>query len=87
MNTNAQKAGLVGATFLGGVHILWSLLVLVGWAEPVVNFSAWAHMVNATPDIGPFDATAAATLIVVAALVGYAIGYALSTVWNKVHSR
>ncbi len=87
MHTNPNKVGLVGGTVLGGIHLLWSLLVLVGWAQPLVNFSQWAHMAHFAVVVGPFDISAAATVVVVAALVGYAIGYALATVWNKVHSR
>jgi hypothetical protein len=69
----------------GGFHVLWSLLILLGWAQPLMSFSLWAHMVNATPNVGSFDAAAAATVIVIAAIVGYCVGYILSTVWNKVH--
>ncbi|MDO8514167.1 MAG: hypothetical protein Q7S50_01325 [bacterium] len=85
MKANPKKVGLVLGTMLGGVHVLWSLLVFLGWAQPLVNFSLWAHMVQAASVIGPFDITAAVTVVIVACLVGYAIGYAAGTVWNKVH--
>ena len=86
MNTNTHKAGLVGAIMLGGFHVLWSVLVFLGWAQALVNFSMWAHMVESGPVFGPFDATSALTVIVVASCIGYAVGFILSTVWNKVHS-
>ena len=35
--------------------------------------------------VGPFDVAAAATAIVIAAAIGYCVGFILSTVWNKVH--
>ena len=82
---NPKKVALVGAVMLGGWHILWSLLVLVGWAQPLVDFSMWAHMVHTAVIIGPFEVGAAVTVIVVASLVGYAVGYIVATVWNKVH--
>ncbi|TSC85602.1 MAG: Uncharacterized protein G01um10148_988 [Parcubacteria group bacterium Gr01-1014_8] len=85
MHTNASKAGQVGAIFLGGVHVLWSALVLLGWAQPLVNFSMWAHMVEKGITIKPFEFGAAITVIIVASCVGYCVGYALSTIWNKVH--
>ena len=87
MNTNPKKAGQVGAVMLGGVHVVWSVLIFLGWAEPLLNFSLWAHMVHTDVAIGPFDATAAVTVIVVATIVGYALGYAIATVWNKMHAR
>lgn len=82
---NPNKGGLVVGTFLGGVHLVWSVLVLLGWAQPLVNFSMWAHMIQSVPVVGSFDATAAVTVIVVAACIGYAVGYVLTTIWNKVH--
>ncbi|MBI5457329.1 hypothetical protein HY971_01205 [Candidatus Kaiserbacteria bacterium] len=85
MNTNAHKAGLVGAIMLGGFHVVFSVLILLGWAQPLVNFSMWAHMVQSGPAFLPFDAVASLTVIVVAACIGYAVGFILSTVWNKVH--
>lgn len=86
MQTNPSKVGLVGGTVLGGVHLLWSLLVLLGWAQALVNFSMWAHMARVAVIVGPFDVVAAITVIVIAAAIGYCVGYILATVWNKVHS-
>ena len=86
MHTNAKKAGLVGAVVIGGWHVVWSLLVLLGWGQSLVNFSLWAHMLQVPVVAGPFDAAAAATVIVLAAIIGYAVGYILATVWNRVHS-
>lgn len=85
MNTNTHKAGLVGAVMLGGLHLVWSILILFGWAQPLLNFSLWAHMIRVDIILGPFDAISAATVTVIATCLGYAIGYIISTVWNKVH--
>ncbi len=32
------QLGLVLAAFIGGGHVAWSALVLLGWAQPVINF-------------------------------------------------
>ena len=86
MHTDPKKAGLVGAVIIGGWHVIWSLLVLLGWSQALVNFSLWAHMMQVPVVVGPFDAAAAGTVIVIAAIIGYAVGYILATVWNRVHS-
>jgi len=70
---------------LGGAHVAWSVLVLLGWAQPLINFSMWAHMIERGVVVGPFEATAALTVIVVASAIGYGVGYIMATVWNKVH--
>ena len=85
MKANASRVALTGAILLGGVHALWSLFVLLGFAQPLINFSMWAHMIEPGVTIAPFDAQAAVTLIVVATAIGYGVGYAMATVWNKVH--
>ena len=82
---NQNKVALLFASVVGGLHVLWSVLVLLNWAQPLLDFSLWAHMVRVPVIIGPFDATAALTVIVVAACVGYAVGYAGATVWNRIH--
>ena len=83
--TNPKKVGLVFGTVLGGVHVLWSLFVLFGIAQALVTFSLWAHMVHVDVAIGPFDAMAAITVIIIAACIGYVVGYIGGTVWNRVH--
>ena len=85
MHVNPGKVGLVGAVMLGGWHVAWSLLVLLGWAQAMVDFSMWAHMIHVAVVIGPFDAGAAATVIIIASIVGYCLGYIVASVWNKVH--
>lgn len=74
------------AYLFGGLHVLWSALVLTGFAQSLANFVAWAHMMNDAPEIGAFNATAALTLIIMTSLVGYGIGFVAATVWQKVRS-
>ena len=83
---NTNKVGLVFAVILGGAHVLWALFVLLGWGQPVVNFVFWAHMMQTPPMVGAFDIVASGTLVVVASLLGYIVGYTASSVWNKIHS-
>ncbi len=87
MHVDPYKVGLTFGMLLGGLHVLWSALVLLQWAQPLVNFSMWAHMAHFDLTVGPFDPTAAVTVIVIATLIGCGIGYALATIWNKVHQR
>jgi hypothetical protein len=82
---NANKVGLVLGALFGGGHLLWSVLVLLGWGQPLINFVMWAHMIQLPYVVGPFDVTASLTLIVLTAVMGYVLGYIVALVWNKVH--
>lgn len=82
---NPAKAGLALGGLTGGLHLIWAILVAFGWAQALVNFSLWAHMVSVPFVVGAFDITAAVTVIIVATAVGYVIGSLFAKIWNRVH--
>lgn len=82
---NPVKTGLALGELLGGVHLVWVILVALGWAQALVNFSLWAHMASVPVVVGAFDLSAAVTVVIVAAMVGYVLGYALAKIWNWLH--
>jgi hypothetical protein len=84
---NKHKVGLVGGALLGGLHLSWAILVATGFAQAIYDFILWAHMIHLAIVIGPFDVTAAVTLVIMTGIIGYVIGYAGAWVWNKVMSR
>jgi hypothetical protein len=70
---------------MGGWHVVWSLLVLLGWAQPILDFIFWAHMIRSVYVVKAFDLAATITLIVVTSLMGYVFGYIGAVLWNKLH--
>lgn len=82
---NPIKTGLAVGKLIGGIHLVWVVLVALGWAQALVNFSQWAHMLSVPVVIQPFDLTAAVTVIIFAAAVGYVLGYAFAHIWNYLH--
>ena len=82
---NPRKAGLALGSLIGGIHLVWSILIMLGWAQALVNFSLWAHMVSLPVVIKPFDLSATVTVIIVACIVGYVIGFAFAKIWNRLH--
>lgn len=79
------KTGLAVGALLGGLHLVWAILVALGWAQALVDFVLWMHMINLPYVVKAFDLSAAATLVVITALVGYALGYLYARIWNRVH--
>lgn len=82
---NPNNTGLAVGMFVGGVHLVWTILVAFGWAQPLINFSSWAHMVSVPVVVKDFDLTAAVTVIIIAAIIGYVLGYAFAHIWNYLH--
>ena len=80
-----NRAGLVLGAVFGGCHLLWALLVAVGWAQPVMDFLFWIHMIKPVYVIEPFNLGLALLLIVVTAAIGYAMGWSFAVVWNRLH--
>ena len=85
MRAQPRKIGLIFGILLGGVHLLWSILVLLGAGQWLIDFILWAHMFHMTVVVGPFDWTAAITLIIVTFIVGYVLGYVGAHIWNRIH--
>ncbi len=80
-----NKVGIALGVLLAGWHLAWSLLVLVGWAQPLIDFIFWIHFIKPIYVIQPFNMITALILIVVTGAVGYVVGAAFAVLWNKVH--
>jgi hypothetical protein len=80
-----NRAGLVLGALVGGWHLLWSLLVALGVAQPLIDFIFWIHFIKPVYIIEPFGFGRAAILVLVTAAIGYAIGFAFAVLWNRVH--
>ena len=82
---NPTKTGLALGKLVGGLHLVWAILVAFGWAQALVNFSMWAHMVSVPVVVGAFNLSAAVTVIIVATAIGYVLGYTFAKIWNWLH--
>jgi hypothetical protein len=82
---NPNKVGIVFGALIGGWHLCWSLLVLLGWAQPIIDFIFWAHMIQPVYVVKSFNLAATVTLIAITALIGYMFGFVGGIVWNRIH--
>lgn len=80
----ANKVGLAFGGVLGLWHLVWSILVAVGWAQPLFDWILHLHMMQLPVKVLPFVLSTAVTLVVVTSLIGYVVGYVFATVWNSV---
>lgn len=82
---NPRKAALTCGAFLGGWHLIWSLLVAFGVAQAIIDFVLWMHMMTIPWVVEEFDLTASGTLVVTTWVLGCVFGYAFALIWNKLH--
>jgi hypothetical protein len=82
---NPTKTGLTLGAFLGGLHMIWAILVGLGLAQQLVSFILWAHMITIVHLVLDFDFAAAVTLVVITAFIGYMVGYSFALIWNRMH--
>ena len=84
---SANKAGLVVGSLAGGWHLLWSILVALHMAQPVIDFVFWMHFIKPTFVIEPFSFDRAIVLIVVTSVVGYVMGGCFGLLWNRLRGQ
>jgi hypothetical protein len=82
---NPAKVGVTLGILFGGWHLVWSLLIAFGWAQPLLDFVFWAHMLSQPYVVQPFDFTTAIVLIIITTGIGYAVGYCFATISNRAH--
>ncbi|MGH7246403.1 MAG: hypothetical protein ACREGI_05740 [Candidatus Levyibacteriota bacterium] len=80
-----QKVALVFGLLLGGWHLLWSVLVLLGIAQLLLDFVFWMHMIANPYRVTGFNLVQAVILIAVTFVIGYCGGWIFAWLWNKLH--
>jgi Mg/Co/Ni transporter MgtE len=70
---------------IGGWHFVWSLLVGIGWAQPIIDFAFWPHMIKPVYAVKPLDALAAVTLVMLTSVIGCLLGSVGPIIWSQLH--
>ena len=76
------SVGLVVGLSLGLLHLVWSLLVMVGWAQGIMDFILSLHFLSNPYVMQTFDVTKALMLVFITFIVGYVVGWVFTVIWN-----
>ncbi|MFA5942491.1 MAG: hypothetical protein WC798_02350 [Candidatus Paceibacterota bacterium] len=79
------KTSATFAVLIGGIHVMWSAFVALGWAQPSMDFIFRLHMVSLDFVVQPFDAATALILVAITAIIGALFGYCMAIIWNRLH--
>ena len=80
---NPHKVGLALGIFMASMHAIWSLLVLAGVAQWLLDTIFWLHMLTPAHQVSGFNVGQALGLIAVTGTIGYLAGLFLGFVWNR----
>ncbi len=83
MKINKNKTGLTFGFLISFIHIIWSILVVLGLAQWWLNFVLGVHMLSVQVTVLPFDFIKAITLVIMTFVVGYVFGWLMAFFWNK----
>lgn len=79
------KVGISLGFFLGGAHLLWSLFVALGIAQPLLGFIFRLHMIQPAYVVAPFDMSLAIGLVLITFVIGCIAGFLFALLWNWAH--
>lgn len=85
MKLQEKQVALAAGVFIGGWHLVWSLLIAGGWAQVLLDFIYGIHMLNNPFIVAPFSVGTAVLLVVVTFVVGYVGGWIFARLWNYLH--
>lgn len=85
MKLSPVRVGVSLGALIGLWHLVWSSLVAIGMAKPLLDFMLWIHFIRLDIPFAPFDPALAAVLVTVTSLIGFGFGWVFAVVWNAMH--
>ena len=85
MHIQKNKFALVLGSFAAVMHLIWAVIVGLGFGQWLVDFVYSMHFMDSVMTVAPFNLGRAIGLIILAFCLAYIIGYIFSSVWNKIY--
>jgi len=82
---NENKVALTVGLVMSVFHLVWSLLLILGLAQTLLDFIFWAHMIANPYRVTGFALMQSLILIITTFVVGYIGGFVFAKVWNAMH--
>jgi hypothetical protein len=71
---SVNKAGIAAAIVLGGYHLVWVSLIAAGWAQRLIEFILWLHLIKPFVVVEAFAIDRAFGLVAFTSAIGYLAG-------------
>lgn len=82
-----NTVGLILGTFTGGLHLIWAMIVLLGFAQKVIDWIYWLHFLNNPFLVATFSLERTILLVLFTFVMGYLAGWLFTSLWNKMCSK
>ena len=82
-----HQMGIALGAFFGLMHVVWALVVYLGFAQTWLDFVLGLHFLENPFVVSAFDMQKAVMLVAVTAGVGYVLGFVFAKVWNLVMTK
>lgn len=79
---NPAKAAIAVGTVTGLWHLMWVVIVALGWAKPVLDFILRLHFIRLDVAVAQFAPGTAALLVGITFALGGLFGLLFAVVWN-----
>ncbi len=84
---NPYKTGLALGGLSAATHIIWSIIVALGWGQAWLDFVFTMHMIKPVLKVNAFDFGSAIGVVVIAAVIAFIMGNVFAHIWNRVKHR
>lgn len=81
-NTQLIQTSLITGLCLSSLHLSWIVLILLGWAQPLMDFIFKLHMLNSPFQVQPFDLGLAVSLVLITFVIGAFYGLVFVLIKN-----
>ena len=76
------QTSLIAGLCLSSLHLSWIVLILLGWAQPLMDFIFKLHMLNSPFQVQPFSIGLAVSLVIITFVIGAFYGLVFVLIKN-----
>jgi hypothetical protein len=81
-DTQLIQTSLIAGLCLSSLHLSWIVLILLGWAQPLMDFVFKLHMLNSPFQVQRFDLGLAVSLVLITFVIGAFCGLVFVLIKN-----
>ena len=82
-----HQTGIALGAFFGLMHVVWALIVYLGFAQTWLDFVLGLHFLENPYVVSAFDLQKAVILVIVTAVIVYVAGFVFAKVWKLVMTK